>query len=79
MAAVGFQLFFARAPRAYSSALTGELAALSCQMGERVFALRKLYLQLAFARTGAHGEYVQNECGSVKHGQTKYFFQLIFA
>ena len=66
-AAIGFQLRFARTSRADAAAQPRHLDSASGQPRQQIIQLRQLHLQLAFARAGAAGEYVQNQLRPVQN------------
>ena len=67
LAAVGFQLGFARAARADAAAQLRHRFALAAQPRQHVLQLRQLHLQLAFAGAGVAGKDVQNQLRPVQH------------
>ena len=75
-AAIGFELRFARAPRADAAAEPRHLHAEAGQPRQQVLQLRQLDLQPAFARLRAPGEDVENDFGAIDHAPAQNLFEV---
>ena len=76
LAAIGFQLSFARTAGADAAAELRHLHAASGQSREQVLQLRQLHLELAFAGAGVAGEDVEDELGAVEDAGVEFAFQV---
>ncbi len=76
LAAIGFELGFTRPAGADTAAKLAHGLALAGQARQLVLELRKLNLQLAFARAGVAGEDVQNELGAIDHAAFQPRFEV---
>ena len=76
LAAIGFQLSFARAAGADAAAQLRHLHAASCQSRQQVLQLRQFHLELAFAGAGVAGEDVEDKLGAVEDAGIQFALQV---
>ncbi|RMU40499.1 hypothetical protein ALP29_05226 [Pseudomonas syringae pv. avii] len=75
---VGFQLGFTRATHADTATLTLKVSPAANQAGAHVIKLGQFDLELAFMGTGALGENVENQAGTVDHATLENTFEVTF-
>ena len=75
---VGFQLGFTRAAHADTAALTLKVSPAANQPGAHVVKLSQFNLELAFMGTGALGENIENQAGTVNHATLENTFEVTF-